>query len=246
MNKIQEFKLEVEARIEELSKDSEFQKLSSLWTLESMKRNYVYNFSWLGRPIIQMPQDIIALQEIIWNTQPDLIIETGIAHGGSIIFSASMLKILGGKRKVVGIDIDIRDHNRREIEAHPVFDYIELIEGSSISSDTFEQVSRIAKDYKKVMVILDSNHTHKHVLEELRLYSQLVSTDMYLVVLDTFIEDLPEGFFKDRPWDVGNNSKTAVFQFLKENASFSMDPAIHNKLMLTSAPEGYLKKLDVD
>ena len=242
MNEIKKFKKEVEERIKKQANDEELKSLSKMWVEKSMNKQYVYNFSWMGRPIIQYPEDIIGLQEIIWKVKPDLIIETGIAHGGSIIFSASMLKLLGGKRKVIGIDIDIRDHNRKEIESHPMCDIISLIEGSSIDNSTLKKVKDLAKEYKKVMVILDSMHTHDHVLKELEMYSPLVTQDSYLVVLDTFVEDMPEKFFNNRPWDVGNNPKTAVHEFIKSNPEFKIDKNIFNKLLISVAPDGFLKK----
>src|SRR5436190_21222130 len=243
MNEIEKFKREVLERIESYANDPDFKRIALEWTKQSLIRKYVYNFEWLGRPIIQMPQDIIGLQEVIWKVKPDLIIETGIAHGGSIIFSASMLELLGGNGKVVGVDIDIREHNRKEIENHPMFKRIKLIEGSSISEDTAQKVRAIAADYSNVMVILDSNHTHNHVSKELEIYSSLVSIDSYLVVFDTFVEDMPRDFFHDRPWNVGDNPKTAVFAFLKENDSFEIDNVIENKLMVSSAPSGFLKRV---
>lgn len=243
MNEIEKFKQEVLERIESYSMDGEFQKLALEWTKQSLLKKYVYNFKWLGRPIIQSPQDIVGLQEIIWEVKPDLIIETGVAHGGSIIFSASMLEIIGGNGKVVGIDIDIREHNRKEIENHSMFKRIELIEGSSISEETTQKVRDIAADYSNTMVVLDSNHTHNHVIKELELYSSLVSVGSYLVVFDTFIEDMPRDFFSDRPWNVGDNPKTAVFEFLEENNNFEIDKTIENKLMVTSAPSGFLKRI---
>lgn len=208
-----------------------------------MEKQYVYNFEWMGRPIIQYPQDVIALQELIWQVKPDLIIETGIAHGGSIIFSASMLELIGNDGIVVGIDIDIRDHNRKEIESHPMFKRIELIEGSSISEETVAQVDKFTEGRETVLVILDSMHTHEHVLAELTHYAPYVSKHSYVVVLDTFVEDLPRGFFQDRPWDVGNNPKTAVYEYLQDHPEFELDASFENKLMITVAPSGYLKRV---
>ena len=243
MNEIEKFKQEVIERIKSYENDEDFKKLALEWTTQSLLKKYVYNFKWLGRPIIQFPQDVLALQEIIWDVKPDLIIETGVAHGGSIIFSASLLELLGGERKVVGIDIDIRQHNREEIEKHPLYRKIELIEGSSVSEETAQKVRRIAEDYSNVLVILDSNHTHEHVKSELEIYAPLVSPGSYLVVLDTFVEDLPPNFFEDRPWDVGDNPKTAVFEFLEENDQFEIDKTVENKLLVTSAPSGFLKRV---
>lgn len=243
MNPIKKFINERIARITSQGEDLEFKKQSIDWTQKSMDREYVYNFEWMGRPIIQFPQDIMAMQEIIWKIKPDLIIETGIAHGGSIIFSASMLELIGGEGKVVGIDIDIREHNRKEIEDHPMYKRIELIEGSSVATDVVAQVNQLASGKETVLVILDSMHTHEHVLEELEAYAPLVSKESYLIVLDTFIEDLPKGYFDNRPWDVGDNPKTAVHEFLSKNADFQIDQSMQSKLMITVAPDGFLKRI---
>jgi cephalosporin hydroxylase len=205
-------------------------------------KKYAYNFDWLGIPIIQIPQDIMALQELIWKTKPDIIIETGIAHGGSLILSASILHLLNGNGKVIGIDIDIRHHNKVNIENHPLAFRIELIEGSSIEDTTIEKIKSLISDSSKVMVILDSNHTHDHVLEELFLYSPFVTKDCYLVVMDTAIQDIPEKYFENRPWGKDNNPKTAVEEFLKIfHTSFEIDTTIENKLLITACPSGYLK-----
>lgn len=205
---------------------------------------YSYNFSWLGRPIIQLPQDLMALQEIVWRRRPDLIVETGIAHGGSLVFYASLLALLGGDRKVLGIDVEIRAHNRAAIEAHPLASRIAMISGSSTDPAIVEQVFARARGKQSVMVVLDSNHTHDHVLRELELYSPLVKRGNYLVVLDTAIEDMPAGSFPDRPWGPGNNPKTAVHAFLRENRRFEIDREMHEKLLLTVAPDGYLRCIE--
>jgi cephalosporin hydroxylase len=183
------------------------------------------------------------MQELIWDVKPDLIIETGIAHGGSLIFYSSMLELLGGDGEVIGIDIEIRPHNRNEIEKHPMFKRITLIEGSSTDTEIVEKINKLAESKKSVMVVLDSNHTHEHVLEELRLYSPMVSKGSYCIVFDTVIEDLPENTYSDRPWGIGNNPKTAVNQFLNGNDSFEIDKNIENKLLVTVAPGGYLKRI---
>jgi cephalosporin hydroxylase len=201
---------------------------------------YSANFSWLGRPVIQIPQDLMAMQEIIWSIQPDAIIETGIAHGGSLIFYASMLELIGNG-KVIGIDIDIRTHNRIEIEKHPLYKKITMIEGSSISQDVINKVRSLINDATTVMVCLDSNHTHAHVLRELELYAPLVTPGSYCVVFDTGIEDLPQHMIIDRPWGPGNNPKTAVWEFLKTNDRFVIDKDIETKILITSAPDGYLR-----
>jgi cephalosporin hydroxylase len=219
---------------------------------------YSYHFAWQGRPIIQFPQDMIAMQELIWDIKPDLIIETGIAHGGSLIFSASMLALLDmydaiesqtkldpklSARKVLGIDIDIRPHNREAINKHPMASRIEMIEGSSIDADVIARVKEFASSFKRVLVCLDSNHTHDHVLQELRAYAPLASVGSYCVVFDTVIEDMPSDVFPDRPWSKGNNPKTAVWEFLGDHPEFVIDDEIHNKLVLTVAPDGYLKRI---
>ncbi|MCR4346779.1 MAG: cephalosporin hydroxylase family protein [Sulfuricaulis sp.] len=227
--------------IEKMGQDTNLQSLSRTLFVESCKHRYSYHFSWLGRPIIQYPEDIIAIQEIIWNTKPDLIVETGVAHGGSIIFHASMLELLGGNGIVVGIDIDIRKHNRNELEKHPLSKRVTLIEGSSIDTSVVSQVRQLAQGRKRIMVLLDSNHTHEHVLQELKLYSPLVASGNYLIVLDTVIEDLPKSLFPDRPWDRNDNPKTAVHEFLKLSDRFIIDKEIQNKLLLSVAPDGYLK-----
>lgn len=221
--------------------DQNLSGLTNRWFIESCKHRYSYNFTWMGRPIIQYPQDIIAMQEIIWLVKPDLIIETGIAHGGSLIFYASMLDLIGEDGQVLGIDIDIREHNRREIENHPMFKRITMLQGSSIDEDIAKQVYEFAKGKQRVLVTLDSNHTHAHVLRELELYSPLVAKDSYLVVFDTVVEDMPEDFFGDRPWGKGNNPKTAVWEFLNTNDRFEIDKDREAKLLITVAPEGYLK-----
>ena len=229
--------------------------IASQFFTESVKGRYSYNFDWLSRPIIQYPQDIVATQEIIWKVKPDLIIETGIAHGGSLVLSASMLALLeysdaleagkmlntkNPKRKVIGIDIDIRAHNREALDNHPMRNRMELIEGSSISPNIINQVHSLAKGYEKVMIFLDSNHTHDHVLAELEAYSSLVSTGSYCVVFDSVIEDLP--IDPNRPWGPGNSPKSALYEYLKKDDSFEIDKSIQDRLLITVAPDGYLLK----
>lgn len=235
------FELKKKENISLLGMDDESHSLSLRWIEHVSRMKYSYNFAWLGRPIIQFPQDIIALQELIWQVKPDLIIETGIAHGGSLILSASILELLGGTGQVLGIDIDIREHNRVEIEAHPMSKRITMIQGSSVDPDVAQKVYAFAKDRKRIFIVLDSMHTHEHVSKELELYSPLVSSGSYLVVFDTIIEDLPDDFFPDRPWGKGNNPKTAVWEFMKGNDRFVIDKDLENKLLITVAPDGYLK-----
>ncbi len=223
-----------------MSEDKNLKKLSRTWFDNAFKYEYSFHFTWLGRPIIQFPQDIIAMQELIWKIKPELIIETGIAHGGSIIFSASILELIG-KGKVLGIDIDIRKHNRIEIEKHPMYKRIKMLEGSSIDKNTRKKVYQFAKGKKRVLVFLDSYHTEDHVLKELQLYSRLVKKDSYIVVFDTVVEDMPEDSFQNRPWGKNNNPKTAVIKFLKANKRFKIDKEIEKKLLITSSPDGFLK-----
>lgn len=241
MNPIEQFEAEVKNNIKELAADKDIQALSRIWLREIAHYKYAYNFSWMGRPIIQFPTDMIAQQELIFKIKPDLIIETGIAHGGSLIYSASMLELLGGDGYVLGIDIDIRAHNRAEIEKHPMAKRIKMIQGSSVDANIAAEVAKHAEGKKAVMVILDSNHTHEHVLQELQFYSSLVTKDSYLIVYDTLVEDMPQRLVGDRPWGPGNNPKTAVFEFLKSNSRFEIDKEIEAKLLITVAPDGWLK-----
>ncbi len=241
--KSNQFELETKKNIDDQVKDAKLIKLTHDWIIRSARHKYTYNFTWLGRPIIQFPQDIIAMQQIIWNVKPDLIIETGVAHGGSIIFSASMMNLLNNNGLVIGIDIDIRKHNRVEIEKHPLFRHIKLIEGSSIDAAIFKSVRKLVKGKNKVMVFLDSDHTRNHVFRELELYSTLVSKNSYIVAFDTIIEDMPKQAFSDRPWGKANNPKIAVIDFLKKNKNFIVDHSVDTKLLITVAPGGYLKRI---
>ena len=264
------FAASVRQNITGLTEDGDFKGMTNIWLREAIRHNYAMNFSWLGRPIIQVPQDIYALQELIWQVKPDLIVETGIAHGGSLVMSASMLALLDyceaaaeGKpldprqshRAVVGIDIDIRPHNRSGVESHPLAHLIRMIEGSSVAGDVVDQVKAMAQGYQRVLVCLDSNHTHDHVLAELEAYAPLVSPESYCIVWDTGVEDLPGGFCQDRPWGKGNNPKTAAREYLQRLASgdvpaadggplrFEVDSIIENKLMITAAPDGFLRRI---
>jgi cephalosporin hydroxylase len=258
MNVYKKFKVECDDEILAMGENKTLAKLTNEWMLSVNKLKYSYHFDFLGRPIIQYPQDMVAMQELIWKVKPDLIIETGIAHGGSLIMSASMLALLDmceaiesgtvldpkkSKRKVLGLDIDIRQHNREAIEAHPMSSRIQMIQGSSIALEVIDQVKSVAKNYQRVLVCLDSNHTHDHVLAELEAYAPLTSVGSYCVVFDTVVEDMPETMFPDRPWGPGNNPKTAVREFLKTHSEFEIDKQIPNKLLITVAPDGYLKRI---
>jgi len=243
MNEIEIFEKEKEDNILLQGKNDQVKDAATAFMNASITSKYSYNFTWMGRPIIQYPQDMIAMQELIWEIKPDLIIETGIAHGGSLIYYASLLELIG-EGEVLGIDIDIRNHNKREIEKHPMFKRIKMIEGSSISEETLGKVKENVAGKKKILVTLDSNHTHEHVMKELELYSPFVSVNSYIVVFDTIVEDLPEGYFSQkRPWGIGNNPKTAVHEFLKLNKSFEINNSIDNKILISVAPEGYLKRI---
>ena len=240
MDPIEQFEREKENRIEAQGKNIPLIKAARSFLEESIKSRYSYNFSWMGRPIIQYPQDIIAMQEILWKVKPDLLIETGIAHGGSIIFYASILQLIG-KGEVLGIDIEIRPHNRKAIENHPMARRITMIEGDSTSNGVLDKVKEIVREKKSIMVCLDSNHSHDHVLNELKLYSPFVTKGSYLIVFDTIIAELPNEFFRYRPWSKDYNPKTAVRDFLKVNDRFAIDESIEKKLLITVAPDGYLK-----
>jgi len=253
-----EFKEQVRQRIKNTAGNSPLEEAAAAFMEKSLPPQYSYNFEWLGRPIIQYPQDMVAMQELIWQIKPDLIIETGIAHGGSLVLSASMLALLDmcdaiktgetidpkqSKRMVLGIDIDIRAHNRAAIEAHPMASRIQMIQGSSIDPEIIDQVKSIAANHSRVLVCLDSNHTHAHVLAELEAYAPLTSKGSYCIVFDTIIEDMPVDMFPDRPWGPGNNPKTAVREYLKTHPEFQIDKSIDHKLLISVAPDGFLMRI---
>ncbi len=258
MDPAEQFKQEVKNNIEGLSGDRDLQTRSRDWTREVARHNWSYNFRWMGRPAIQFPNDAWAMQELIWEVKPDLIIESGIAHGGSLVCYASMLAMLDvaeavesagsmdprkTKRKVLGLDIDIRAHNREAIEKHPMRPWIQMIQGSSISPEVVSEVHEIAKSYRRILVSLDSNHTHDHVLSELKAYAPLVSKGSYCAVFDTIVEDMPAELSAARPWGPGNNPKTAVWEYLKSHPEFEIDKSIQHKLLITVAPDGYLRRI---
>jgi cephalosporin hydroxylase len=247
-----DFKKHCDAQIEAQGADRDLLAATSMFFSLANNHGYSYHFECLGRPLIQYPQDIVQVQEIISQIAPNLVVETGIAHGGSLVLSASMLCLLDvmegldprqSSRKVVGVDIDIRPHNRKALDDHPLRFKMELIEGSSIDPEIIQEVRSHAVDVDRVLVSLDSNHSHEHVLAELNAYADLVSVGSYCIVFDTVVEDLPAGSFPDRPWDVGNNPKTAVHEWLKTHPEFVIDKDIDNKLLISVAPDGYLRRI---
>ncbi len=242
MNPNEQFEQDMRGQIEGLKADKDVQALSRIWLRETSPHRYVYNFKWMGRPIIQFPQDMMAMQEIVWAVRPDLIIETGIAHGGSILYYASLLELVG-HGEVLGIDVDIRPHNRHAIAEHPMSKRVRMVEGSSIDAQVVAQVQSYSAG-KRALVVLDSNHTHAHVLAELRAYAPLVCAGGYCVVMDTVVEDMPDRFFSgERPWSVGNNPKTAVAEYLSTDDRFEVDTDLEAKLLITVAPGGYLRRV---
>jgi len=252
-----DFDDEVRERIAGYGSNEKLRVSASAFMHASTGPKYSYNFSALGRPIIQYPQDMVAMQELIWRVRPDLVVETGIAHGGSLILNASMLALLDycdaleagemldprqPKRRVLGVDIDIRAHNRQAIEAHPLSNRIDMIQGSSIDPAIIAEVRQRAARFSRILVSLDSNHTHDHVLAELEAYAPLTSVGSYCVVFDTIIEDLPEDSFPNRPWGRGDNPKTAVWDYLERHPEFEIDREIDNKLLISVAPSGFLRR----
>lgn len=252
-----DFQRETRERIAAAAGNERLQAEAAAFMRASVASQYSYNFTWLGRPIIQYPQDIVAMQELIWRVRPDLIVETGIAHGGSLVLSASLLALLDlcdastqgttldprdSRRQVLGVDIDIRAHNRAAIEAHPLASRIRMIEGSSIAPDVIGQVHEVAARHERILVCLDSNHTHAHVLAELAAYAPLVSVESYCVVFDTVIEKLPPGSAPGRPWDRGNSPMTAVHEYLETHPEFELDTSIPDQLQITVAPDGFLRR----
>jgi cephalosporin hydroxylase len=242
MDPIRQFQDDVRREIEGMKRDRAFRDRSLDWLAASLGHRYSYHFTWMGRPIIQYPQDVLAMQEIIWRVRPDLIVETGIAHGGSLVFHASMLELLGAG-EIVGIDVDIRAHNRAELDAHPMRRRMTLIEGSSVAPEVVREVAARAGAAERVLVVLDSNHTHEHVARELEAYAGLVTPGSYCVVFDTVIEDLPGETYPDRSWGPGNSPKTAVREFLERDDRFRVDEEIEAKLGITVAPSGYLVRV---
>lgn len=254
MNETNRFDEEVRANIAGLRADADMKELSRLWVQEVSKHRWAYNFRWLGRPAIQFPTDAWALQELIWTIRPDVVVETGVARGGSVLFSASILALLDlcdaeagqtprpERRRVIGVEVDLRPENRKALAAHPLGSRVTIVDGSSTDLDTFSRVEQLCASSESILVCLDSNHTHAHVLKELELYSGLVRSGSYLVVYDTVIEHMPSEMFHDRPWGVGNNPMTAVREFLTANNQFEIDEEIAAKLQITVAPSGFLRR----
>lgn len=243
-NELTEFYKSREASILSMSQDKELRQKSIDWMFHADRYRYSYNFSWMGRPVIRYPSDLVLQQEIMWDIKPDLVIETGIAHGGSIVFSAAMQLMMGIQPDVVAVDIDIRAHNRELIESHPLGKNIKLYEGDSVDSTIIEKIRSHTLGKTSVMVVLDSSHTHQHVLAELEAYSQFVSVGSYLILPDTLIEFFPKGHYSaDRPWDVGDNPHTAVMEFLSQNAHFTVDQNLSTKGMISEAPDGFLRRI---
>jgi cephalosporin hydroxylase len=257
MNPVESFLEDRKRNIAAIRESDHLSELSNEWIREVSAFKYIFNFDWLGRPIIQIGSDMVAVQEAIWRTRPDLIIETGIAHGGSLVYHASLLAMLDlcdaavngevvdprrPKRRVLGIDIDIRSHNREAIEAHPLRGYLEMFEGSSIDPAMVARVADFAKGFGRVMVVLDSNHTESHVLAELEAYAPLVSPGGYCIVFDTAIENMPEDFYNDRPWGRGDNPMTAVWKYLESNPEFAIDGELDGKILIGNAPNGFLRR----
>lgn len=231
-------------RVEGYAQDEAFRAVAHQFRTMALERHYMHNFSWAGRPLIQLPMDAMAMQELIWTVKPDLIVETGIAHGGSLMLSASMLETIGGPGRVIGVDIDIRPHNRAAIEHHPLAHRITLLQGSSIDESIVAQVHALARGHERVLVCLDSNHTHEHVLAELKAYASLVSVGSYCVVFDTFVEDMPADYvWTDRPWGKGNNPKTAIREWIVDHPEFEIDRSVEDRILVTSAPDGFLRRV---
>ncbi len=242
---VSEFFAERNADITAMGADAELRQKSLDWMLHADKYKYTYNFTWMGRPIIKFPSDIVIQQELMWKLKPDLVIETGIAHGGSIIFTASMMEMMGIEGEVIGLDIDIRQHNRDLIESHPMKKRITMYEGSSTDPVIVEKVRQHTVGKKCVMVILDSLHSHEHVYNEMKAYAPMVTIGSYCVLPDTFIEFFPKGYYSDtRPWDVGDNPYTGMKQYLAETGDmFETDYSLTHKAMITETIDGYLRRV---
>ena len=225
----------------EMSLDKELQSKAMEVLAEADRHRWIHQTTWMGEPLLNLPQDMFALQEIIWRTRPEFIIEVGVAWGGGMLFEAAQLEILGGQ-KVIGIDIFIPPDLRQRLSSHgKLSERLVLIEGDSTSSDTLSQLKELLGGSKKILVILDSNHTHEHVLNELRTYAPLVGNGQYLICGDTIVEYMPPQDHVSRPWGPGNNPATAVKEFLSETDRFVVDDKIDQRLLLSCHPGGYLQ-----
>ena len=212
--------------------------------IELDRYKFGYTFEWLGVPIIRLPDDIVVFQELVFQVKPRIILEIGIARGGSVILSSSLVELLGNNGRVIGVDIDIRSHNLERIKAHRMYKNITLIEGNILNKDTIKELTENLGQARVDILVLDSNHTHEHVLEELQLLSGFVAVGGYIVLPDTVIEDFPQGYYSDnRPWDVGNNPKTALLEFLSNNNKFEKDLHFSSKAALSESPDGYIRKI---
>ena len=236
----EEFEADKRIKAEAQARDPALRQKALDLVIESDKYHYGYQWTWLGLPIIQLPQDIVATQEIIWATKPDVIIETGIAWGGSVVLYASILQLIG-KGEVVAIDLNLYDHVSKQIMDYPFSSRIHLYKGSSTDPGVVARVKSHVKAGQSVMVLLDSNHTHEHVLDELRTFGPMVTKGQYVVVSDTVVEDMPAQTHRPRAWGPGNNPQTALRAYLKETDRFEIDQQVNRKLLLTYTPDGYCR-----
>jgi cephalosporin hydroxylase len=241
MDALAEFARSKTQSIDAMAADTHMRELSRAWFIAASRHRYSYNFEWFGVPIIQFPPDLVALQEVVWSSRPDCIIETGVAHGGSLLFYASLLKAMDVDGVVIGVDIDIRAHNRERLDSHPLRARIDLVQGSSTAAETVDAVRTLVGAAQNPLVILDSNHTYEHVAREMELYAPFVRKGGYLVVLDTVVDDMPASFSADRPWGPGHGPKRAVTEFLERTSRFQVDQSYNDKLLITVAPDGFLQ-----
>ena len=240
-----EFESERIASIQKMNSDKDLLEKSIEWMRSADKYKYSYNFRWMGLPIIKYPNDIVVMQEIFWKTKPDLVIEVGIARGGSVVFSASMQKMMDIENsEVVGIDIQITAETKKFLASHQLSKKITIYEKSSLDDEIAAIIQPHLKNKKSVLVILDSDHTHEHVLKELLIYSRVVTKDSFIILTDTFIEFLPPGYFVNREWDVGNNPYTALMAFLKENSDFIVDEDFSSKALISEAISGFIRRIN--
>lgn len=226
-------------RTRENKNTRELEEIGLKWVKVSAENRLSYEIDWLGVPVIQTPEDLILMQELIFNVRPDFIIETGIGHGGGLIYYASVMELLN-KGRVIGVDIEIREHNRKAIEAHPLYKRIKLIEGDSVSNETIQEVKKTLLPGSNVIVCLDSDHTKPHVFKELQLYHQFVRPGGYVVVFDTNTSKLAELDACDKKY-INNGPKEAIEEFLKTNGDFEIDVS-YNKLYISYSPDGYLRR----